>query len=304
MRLRLLGSLALLAACARSRAAAPLRCRPPRPSPRRSRAPGPPPGHLAGHAVAVTAPHAMVTTGHPLATEVGRSDPAARRQRDRRRGGGRVRADRGAARRGEHRRRRLHRLPGRRRTGACARLPGSGPRGRHARHVPRRRRQPDRPEHHRASLGRRAGERGGSVRSLEAVRQAALGDAGGAGDRARGGHIDRRGSQSQPGRRCRPIEPLPRVGDPVPRARTGAGPGLDVPPAGSRPHAAPHRRLGARRLLSGPHRRSDRGRDGARRRHHHPRGPRGLPAQVAHADPRSTIAATRCTRCRPPARVA
>ncbi len=56
--------LVLLAACgSASRAQTP-----PHPTP----APWPATWALAGRAVAVTAPHAMVTTGHPLATDVGR----------------------------------------------------------------------------------------------------------------------------------------------------------------------------------------------------------------------------------------
>ena len=58
MRARLLVSVCFLAACARSGGLS-------HPAPTSSWA-------LAGKAVAVTAPHAMVTTGHPLATDVGR----------------------------------------------------------------------------------------------------------------------------------------------------------------------------------------------------------------------------------------
>ena len=58
MRLRLLVSVCFLVACARTGGL--------------SRAAPDSTWELAGKAVAVTAPHAMVTTGHPLATEVGR----------------------------------------------------------------------------------------------------------------------------------------------------------------------------------------------------------------------------------------
>ncbi|HET7469229.1 MAG TPA: gamma-glutamyltransferase, partial [Gemmatimonadales bacterium] len=58
MRARLLVSVCCLAACARSGGLS-------HPAPTST-------WELAGKAVAVTAPHAMVTTGHPLATEVGR----------------------------------------------------------------------------------------------------------------------------------------------------------------------------------------------------------------------------------------
>lgn len=76
MRTRLLLSLGVLAACARS-GSAPA----PSPAPVASAPAVAPPTvtvtwpatwGLAGRAVAVTAPHAMVTTGHPLATDVGR----------------------------------------------------------------------------------------------------------------------------------------------------------------------------------------------------------------------------------------
>jgi gamma-glutamyltranspeptidase/glutathione hydrolase len=65
MRLRLLfGSLALLTACAPAGGAPPTPARAVR---------WPATWTLAGRAESVTAPHAMVTTGHPLATEVGRN---------------------------------------------------------------------------------------------------------------------------------------------------------------------------------------------------------------------------------------
>jgi gamma-glutamyltranspeptidase/glutathione hydrolase len=68
MRLRRLASLAVLAACAP-------RSGGPAPSPALATRPvvWPATWALAGRAVAVSAPHAMVTTGHPLATEVGRT---------------------------------------------------------------------------------------------------------------------------------------------------------------------------------------------------------------------------------------
>jgi gamma-glutamyltranspeptidase/glutathione hydrolase len=67
MRLRLLGTLAFLAACGRP-AGGPT-VAPPRPRPTPGVAPT---WELAGRAVPVAAPHAMVVTGHPLATAVGR----------------------------------------------------------------------------------------------------------------------------------------------------------------------------------------------------------------------------------------
>jgi gamma-glutamyltranspeptidase/glutathione hydrolase len=68
MRMRLFGSLALLAACAPAGGPAPA------PLPVATRpVTWPATWALAGRAVAVTAPHAMVTTGQPLATEVGRT---------------------------------------------------------------------------------------------------------------------------------------------------------------------------------------------------------------------------------------
>jgi gamma-glutamyltranspeptidase / glutathione hydrolase len=72
MRPRLLVALAFLAACARSGGPAPT----PAPAaalPATIPATWPASWALAGRAVAVSAPHAMVTTGHPLATEVGRT---------------------------------------------------------------------------------------------------------------------------------------------------------------------------------------------------------------------------------------
>ena len=70
MRLRPLASLAFLAACARSSGPAPSLV-----VPAAATRPvvWPATWALAGRAVAVAAPHAMVTTGHPLATEVGRT---------------------------------------------------------------------------------------------------------------------------------------------------------------------------------------------------------------------------------------
>ena len=70
MRLRLLAPLVVLAACAH-RSGGPV----PSPAPAVATRPvvWPAAWALAGRAVAVSAPHAMVTTGHPLATEVGRT---------------------------------------------------------------------------------------------------------------------------------------------------------------------------------------------------------------------------------------
>jgi gamma-glutamyltranspeptidase / glutathione hydrolase len=66
MNARLLVALAVLAGCAH--AAGPAAARSPAPLP----PPWPATWELSGRATAVTAPHAMVVTGHPLATEVGR----------------------------------------------------------------------------------------------------------------------------------------------------------------------------------------------------------------------------------------
>ena len=165
-----------------------------------------------------------------------------------------------------------------------ARLPGDRARRREPRHVPRRQRRADRAERDRASRRGRAGVGGRADVGAPEARAAAvrLGDR--AGDPARprrlpGGRIPERVHPE----RQHAAQLVPRLGGELPPRRAPARARHHAGAGGPRRHARgdPAARRG--RLLHRAGGRSHRRRDGAGRRDDHPRGPRRLPGDLARA---------------------